>query len=147
MITRRDLAVAAIALSLGGTVMALAQSTASPLMHSSIFNWADLKFTKTTTGERRSVFDAETPALANLECHITTLNPGMAPHPPHHHPEEELMIIKAGTLESVQEGRTNIVTAGGIIFQASNEQHGLRNTGTDDATYYVIKFVPHDLKR
>ena len=41
----------------------------------------------------------------------------------------------------------NLVAAGGIIFEASNERHGLRNTGTNRATYFVIKFVPHDLEK
>jgi len=127
--------------------MALAQTAAKPLMLSSTFNWADLKPVPTKVGERRAVFDASTPALANLECHITTLNPGAAPHSSHRHPEEELMIVKEGTLETLQEGRTNVVTAGGIIFQASNEFHGLRNIGSNNATYFVIKIAPRDLKR
>ena len=147
MITHRDLIVAALALSSGIALMAWAQTAAKPLMHSSVFNWADLKVVSTKTGERRAVFDASTPALANLECHITTLNPGKVPHLPHRHPEEELMIVKEGTLETIQEGRTNVVTAGGIIFEASNELHGLRNIGTNRATYFVIKLAPHDLKR
>jgi uncharacterized cupin superfamily protein len=90
------------------------------------------------------VVDAPTPGLANLEIHITTLNPGQSPHPHHHHVAEELMILREGTLEAMQQGRTNIVQAGGIIFEASNEEHGLRNIGTNPATYYVIKFLPHD---
>ena len=88
---------------------------------------------------------APTPNLAELEIHITTLNPGEEPHPPHQHPEEELMIIKEGTLAAQQGQTTNLVTAGGIIFEAANELHGLRNIGTNPATYYVIKIVPHDL--
>jgi quercetin dioxygenase-like cupin family protein len=96
-------------------------------------------------GERRTVCDAPTPTLTELECHITTLNPGEAPHPPHQHADEELMIIKEGTLEALQGEKTNIVTAGGIIFEASNEWHGLRNVGTNRATYFVLKFAPHDL--
>lgn len=147
MITRRDLTIGSVSLFLGLAVMALAQSAAKPLMLSSVFNWADLKPVPTKVGERRAVFDASTPALANLECHITTLNPGEAPHQSHRHPEEELMIVKEGTLETLQEGRTNLVTTGGIIFQASNEFHGLRNIGTNRATYFVIKFAPRDLKR
>ena len=55
------------------------------------------------------------------------------------------MILKEGTLEAVQNDRTNRVEAGGIIFEASNELHGVRNIGTNRATYYVIKFRPHDL--
>jgi len=145
MITRRDLLVAALSLSLTGAGLALAQSAAKPLMHSFVRPWANLKATPTKQGERRSVCDAPTPNLANLEGHITTLNPGESPHLPHRHAEEELMIIKEGTLEALQGDVTNIVTAGDIVFEAANELHGLRNIGTNRATYYVFKFAPHDL--
>ncbi len=144
MITRRDLLVAAAAAFTAFAVMALAQSAGKPVMHSSVFNWADLKAVPTKTGERRAVFDSPTPTLANFECHVTTLNPGEVPHLPHRHADEELMIIKEGTLAALQGDRTNIVEAGGIIFQASNELHGLRNIGTNRATYYVFRFVTHD---
>ncbi len=145
MITRRDLAVATVSILLTVAGLALAQSGGKPLMHSSVFNWTDLQVKPTKVGEGRAVFDAPTPALAELECHITTLNPGESPHPPHRHPAEEMMILREGTVASWQEGVTNIVTAGGIIFEASNELHGLRNIGTNRATYFVIKFAPHDL--
>ena len=147
MITRRDLAVAAVAAFTAVAVMAFAQNAGKPVLHSSVFNWATLKVTPTKSGERRSVFDAPTPTLANLECHITTLNPGEAPHPPHQHADEELMIVRDGTLAALQGDHTNIVEAGGIIFEASNELHGLRNIGTNPATYFVIKFVSHDLAK
>lgn len=146
-ITRRDLLVAAVSISLAFTGIALAQSVGKPVMHSSVFNWSDLKAVPTKVGESRGVFDAPTPALAEFECHITTLNPGEAPHPPHRHADEELMVIREGALEALQGDKTNIVTTGGIIFEASNELHGLRNIGTNPATYYVFKFTPRDLKR
>jgi XRE family transcriptional regulator, regulator of sulfur utilization len=145
MITRRDLLVAAISMSLAVAGITFAESNGKPVMHSCVFNWADLKARPTKVGESRGVFDAPTPTLAEFECHITTLNPGESPHPPHRHPEEELMVIKEGTLEALQGDKTNIVTAGGIIFEASNELHGLRNIGTNRATYFVFKFTPHDL--
>ena len=147
MITRRDLIVAAVSMLVAVTGVALAESSGKPVMHSSVFNWADFKAVATKVGFSRRVFDAPTPALADLECHITTLNPGEEPHAPHHHPEEELMIVKEGTLAAMQEGRTNIVQAGGIIFEASEELHGLRNIGTNPATYFVVKFLPHDLAK
>jgi quercetin dioxygenase-like cupin family protein len=145
MITRRDLFVAGISFFIAIAGVALAESTGKPVMHSRVFNWADLKVTPTKMGESRRVFDAPTPTLAEFECHVTTLNPGEAPHPPHRHADEELMIIKEGTLAALQGDQTNIVTAGGVIFEASNELHGLRNVGTNRATYYVLKIVPHDL--
>ncbi len=137
--------VAAVAASLTVAGIALAESNGKPVMHSCVFNWADLKVEPTKVGERRAVFEAPTPALGDLECHITTLNPGQIPHLPHHHPDEELIIVKEGTMEAMQNGHTNIVTTGGIIFEASNEPHGLKNIGTTPATYYVFKILPHDL--
>ncbi len=145
MITRRDLLVAGVTLVCAFSVMSLAQSAKKPVMHCSVFQWADLKALPTKSGERRGVFDAPTPTLATLECHVTTLNPGAEPHPPHQHADEEMMIIKEGTVAAYQVDHTNLVTAGGIIFEAAGELHGLRNAGTNRATYYVIKFVPHDL--
>jgi len=142
MITRRDLLVAAISIFTAASVLAVAQSAGKMVLHSSVFNWAELKVTPTKTGERRSVFDAATPLLEQFECHITTLNPGESPHPPHRHPEEELMVIREGSLEALQNDKTNRVEAGGIIFEASNELHGLRNIGTNRATYYVFKWLP-----
>ena len=137
--------VAAVSLFTGAALMTLAQSAAKPVMHSTFFNWADLKAIPTKMGERRAVFDAPTPTLAHFECHITTLNPGESPHPPHRHADEELMIVKQGTLAARQGDQTNIVAAGGIIFEASNELHGLRNIGTNQAIYFVFRFAPHDL--
>jgi len=143
MITRRDLGVAAVSVFTAVTVMALAQERA--VLPSCVFNWSGLKARATPAGEYRAVFDAPTATLAQLECHITTLNPGEAPHPPHRHADEEMMFVKEGTLAAIQGDQTNLVTAGGVIFEASGEWHGLRNAGTNPATYFVLKIVPRDL--
>src|SRR5258708_4223825 len=111
MPNRRDLAVAALtavavlavsesfvahaAPPSGGTAAA---ASAKPLMRSRIFDSPKIKPEQTKVGERREVFDAPTATLERFASHITTLNPGQAPHPAHKHPEEELMILKEGTL-------------------------------------------------
>ena len=146
MITRRDVVVATLAVALTSGMFAFAQTNSKPQMRSVVFPWTELKVTATRTGERRAVFDSQTKTLERFTMHITTLNPGEAPHPGHQHPEEEMMIIREGTVEAVQNDVTNRVEAGGIIFCASNEMHGLRNVGTNRATYYVLKWMPYDLK-
>jgi XRE family transcriptional regulator, regulator of sulfur utilization len=147
MITRRDLIVAAFAACATIAAVALAQSAGKPLMKSSVFDWDALKAEPKKTGARREVFDARTATLDRLECHVTTLNPGEAPHAAHRHPEEELVIVKEGALETQQNGVTNRAGPGSLIFEASNELHGLRNVGQTTATYYVIKwFSPGMLK-
>ena len=117
MITRRDFVVAAVSILVTATLVATAQTIAKPILHSQIFQWNDLKVEPTKAGARRAVFDDPTANLDRLECHITTLNPGESPHAAHRHPDEELMIVKEGTLEAIQNGVTNRVEAGGIIFR------------------------------
>jgi quercetin dioxygenase-like cupin family protein len=83
---------------------------------------------------------APTATLDELEIHITTLNPGEAPHEPHKHPDEELVIIKEGTVEFLVNGQKQTVGPGSIVFQASNQMHAVRNVGTVPAIYHVIKW-------
>jgi XRE family transcriptional regulator, regulator of sulfur utilization len=110
------------------------------IMGSSIFNWNTLPVQTTKVGETRRVCQAPTATLDELECHITTLNPGETPHPPHKHPDEEIVIVKEGTVESLVNGTTRRVGPGSVIFQAANQMHSIRNVGEGPATYHVIKW-------
>ena len=139
MISKRDLIVSAITGVLTLGVVGLAQSR-KPQMRSSVFEWSGIEVKQTKTGARRDFFDAPTATLDQLECHVTTINAGLAPHPPHQHPEEELIVVKEGTIEAMQNGVTKRVGPGSMIFEASNELHGLRNVGDTPATYFVIKW-------
>jgi len=55
------------------------------------------------------------------------------------------MVVRSGALEVLQNGITWHARAGDVIFEASNELHGLRNPGPDSATYLVIRIDPHDV--
>jgi quercetin dioxygenase-like cupin family protein len=146
MISKRDLIVSAITAVLVLGAVTLAQ-TRKPPMHSSVFDWSDIAVKQTKYGARRDVFESPTATLDQLECHVTTLNVGEKPHPPHQHPEEALVVVKEGTIEVTQTGATKRVGPGSLIFEASNEPHGMRNVGQTPATYYVIKwFSPGALK-
>src|SRR4249919_929622 len=105
MITKRDLFIGIVAVGLTLVGVTLAQSP-KPRMKSSVFDWNVIEVQKTKTGARRDFFEAPTTNLDQLECHVTTLNPGEAPHAPHQHPEEELIIVKEGTIEAMQNGVT-----------------------------------------
>jgi XRE family transcriptional regulator, regulator of sulfur utilization len=139
MITKRDGLVAVITLSATLTVIGLA-STDTSLMGSSIFDWNSIEAKPTKIGSTRKFFQAPTATLDELECHVTTLNPGETPHPPHKHPDEELIIVKEGTVESLVNGQIKRVGPGSVIFQASNQMHSIRNVGQTQATYHVIKW-------
>jgi quercetin dioxygenase-like cupin family protein len=108
---------------------------------SRVFDWTKLEAKPTKTGERRGVVDSPTTTLANFECHITTLQPGVAAHAAHRHLDEEIILVKEGTLEVTINGTTTRVGAGSIIFYGSNDEHGMRNAGDTVASYYVIRIV------
>jgi len=93
----------------------------------------------------RSLVDTMTTNLSRLEMHVTTLAPGQSPHAPHRHAHEELMIVRHGSLAVFQNGVTRHAKIGDVIFEASQELHGLRNEGSDSATYLVIRLDPHDI--
>jgi len=139
MVTRRDMVVATVAAGLTLFIGSLARSETS-VMGSSVFDWNMISVKQTKTGAVRQFFRAPTATLDELECHVTTLNPGESPHPPHRHPDEELIIVKEGTVEALVNGELKRVGPGSVIFQASNQEHGLRNVGNGPATYHVIRW-------
>lgn len=142
MISRRDCAVAAVAVCTTLATVAWAQNSGRPILHSSLFHWDRTEVAETPTGAKRSFFVAQTATLDRLSCHATTVNPGQASHPPHKHVEEELIIIKEGTFEVMQNGKVSEAGSGSVIFEASNELHGIRNVGDTPGTYFVVKFWP-----
>jgi quercetin dioxygenase-like cupin family protein len=137
-ITRRDIVVALIAMA--STAFAFAIADQSPIMGSAAFDWNSIPAKPTEVGSVRSFFKARTATLEELEVHVTTLDPGKASHPPHRHPNEEMVIVKQGTVEVLVNGDWKRMGPGSVIFNASNQLHGLRNVGPDQAIYHVINW-------
>ncbi len=118
-----------------------AEQNQHPKLQSAVFDWEKTPVAQTKTGERRAVLDGSTVTLANLESHITTINPGEMPHAAHRHPDEELILVKEGTLEVTINGQSQRAGPGSIFFYASNDMHGMKNVGDTRATYHVIRLV------
>jgi quercetin dioxygenase-like cupin family protein len=140
MLKRRDLITASIASTLTLACASLANQ-ASTVLDSTAWQWAELAPHKTDVGERREVVRQPTRTLDELEMHITTLNPRTASHPPHTHPNEEMVIVKEGTLQAHVNGKEVVVKAGGVLFYASMQPHSVQNIGDTPATYYVINWA------
>lgn len=138
MITKRDITVAA--LTMGLTMSFVIANSKIANLDSSIFDWNDIPVTETKTGSVRTFFRSSTATLDELECHVTTLNAGESSHPPHKHPEEEVIIIKEGTLEALVNGNMKRVGPGSVVFQASNQMHSIKNVGNSPATYHVFSW-------
>jgi quercetin dioxygenase-like cupin family protein len=140
MITRRDLASAALAAAFTLAAVSFAAG-GNELLESTAWQWRDLEPRKTDVGERRDVVRQPTRTLDELEMHISTLNPHTASHAPHTHPNEEMVIVKDGTLRAHVNGVEIVVPAGGVLFFASQQPHAVQNVGDTPATYYVINWA------
>jgi len=91
---------------------------------------------------RVQIMDGRTTLLSNLEAHLTILQPGQAAHPPHTHSNtEELIIVKEGVLSVTINGKTKLLSQGGVSLALPGEEHGAVNAGTAKASYYVIKYT------
>ncbi len=124
------------------TVMTAAPAPApKPKMGSKVFAWDAMVAKPTPNGERRDVANHATPTLGVFECHITTLNPGKASHLPHRHPQEELIIVKEGTLEVHINGVETRAGPGSAFLYLSNDAHAVKNVGDTRATYWVINLA------
>jgi XRE family transcriptional regulator, regulator of sulfur utilization len=146
MLTKRDLRVAAVtailstACALAAAALARDPGAKQTLLGPATFDWKHMKSVATPTGEVRSLYKGPTATLPELEMHVTTLNPGTTSHPPHHHPNEELVIIREGTVETLSAGKWIRLGPGSVIFNASDSLHGLRNVGSTPAVYHVINW-------
>jgi XRE family transcriptional regulator, regulator of sulfur utilization len=133
------LAIAALCFA-GGIAVARAAAPPPQRLGSSAMSWEQIQ-NGPPKGKGRAIFQSPTATLDELEMHVTYLAPGQAPHPPHSHPQEEMVIIKEGTLEALQDGKTRRLGPGSVIFQASNQLHGVRNVGDVPASYYVVRWT------
>lgn len=105
-----------------------------------IVDWNALEMKKNDRGGRRDFFNRPTSTSNKFEMHVTTLNEGLPSHPPHTHAEEEviLMIKGNGTMEIA--GKNYDVSPGDFAFVASNELHGIKNTGKGQCEYFAFQW-------
>jgi quercetin dioxygenase-like cupin family protein len=131
-LSRRDLNLLLPALAAAG---ASAQKSALP---SKTFKYEDLAVRASGQNKQRAILNGETHTGFGIEMHETELAPGLAPHPPHHHVHEEMIMIREGTMEVTIAGKTSTLGPGSVAYVASNEEHGWKNVGTDRAKYFVL---------
>src|SRR5688572_11717486 len=136
---KRDLIVAAIAVSTTLACVSLADE-AKAVLDSTAWKWDEISARDTDVGQYRHVTRQPTRTLEELEMHITTLKPRTSSHAPHTHPNEEMVIVKEGTLQAHVNGKEIVVGPGSVLFFASMQPHAVQNIGDTPATYHVINW-------
>ncbi len=124
------------------SVMAADGAQSAPA-ESKVFRFEDLPAHTNPNGNvTRPVLKGQLPTGEYVEVHETTLAPGNMPHPPHRHKHTELMLLRGGRLDLILDGKTEPLGPGDIAWCASNQLHGLKNTGTEPANYFVVAIGP-----
>jgi quercetin dioxygenase-like cupin family protein len=145
--TFRDLTVALIAACATVSMVAWAQEKPA-ILSSTAFDWNSFPVRKTDVGSSRQIVRQPTATLDELEMHVTTLNPGQSSHAPHKHTNEELLIVREGTVEALVNGEWRRVGPGSVVFQASGSCHGVKNVGDVPTTYHIVNWSsPGTLKQ
>ncbi len=133
--SRRDMCLLVTALAASSS--AAAQKTILP---SKAFPYDEMPVKKSPGHVSRAILSGELHNGCYVEVHQTRLDPGAMPHPPHHHLHEEMFMLREGTLEVTISGKSTKLGPGSVGFVGSNDEHGVHNTGTTPAEYFVVAF-------
>lgn len=117
------------------------ESNDEKTMDAKVHNWDQLEVKKTKSGERRQILDGKTEVFEHFEIHVTTLDPGKAPHGSHtHYDHEELILVKEGKVKQTIGNEEKILGPGSIVLAMPGDEHGISNAGETAASYYIIKW-------
>ena len=98
------------------------------------------KVTREPFGDLRVYYDGRTDQLGAMTFGSLLLKPGMSPHPPHQHAEEEIMVVTEGEGEISVEGKATKVASGSTMYCAAGKLHGIVNTGKSPLLFYYFKW-------
>ena len=93
------------------------------------------------------IFRGSTRCMDDLSCHVSVLSPGITPHEPHSHPEEELLIMLSGEVDLVitdpKRGHAetrNRIGPGAFVYYPAFQHHTIHNVSSEPATYLMFKW-------
>jgi mannose-6-phosphate isomerase-like protein (cupin superfamily) len=141
-LTRRDLCSMFPAVLLPAFLPLEASAEQDSAMPSAMYPFEKLPVKTTGKAQYREALKGKLATGESLEVHETTLPPGAAPHPPHRHVHSEMWLIREGTVELNVNGAISYLGPGSVGFVRSNDLHGIKNTGTTAATYFVVEIGP-----
>jgi mannose-6-phosphate isomerase-like protein (cupin superfamily) len=140
--SRRDLCSMLPAMLLPAILPAQATAQQDKSLPSAMYPFDKLTVSPSNGAQIRHVLKGQLATGESLEVHETTLLPGGAPHPPHHHVHSEMWLIREGTVELLVNGSTCRLGPGSVGYVHSNDEHGIKNVGEVPATYFVVAIGP-----
>ncbi len=92
------------------------------------------------------IFQGPTPNVRNLSCHVSVLEPGVSPHEPHVHKEEEVLVVLDGEADLVlvsddgSDERVERAHPGVLAYYPAHQRHTIRGTGAGRVTYLMLNW-------
>lgn len=120
--------------------VALFAASGDKNLSSTVIDASAAKLTREPFGDLRVFFEGPTPYLKSMTAGSLLLKPGMSPHPPHQHEEEEFMVITEGTGEITVDGKKSNLGPGSMMYCEANRVHGIVNTGKVPLLFYYYKW-------
>ncbi len=103
-------------------------------------DWKEVPFQPHDKGGVRRMFDRATAMTKRFEMHVTTLNNGLASHPPHTHRAAEMLIMMNNAAESSIDGKLIPNSTGDLTYLESNVPHNITNNTQKPCTYFAFQF-------
>jgi quercetin dioxygenase-like cupin family protein len=125
---------------LAAALLPAAALPAAARIPNEVFGAGQANLRREPFGDLRIYFDGATDQLQTVTAGSLALKPGMSPHPPHYHPEEEFLLVTEGTGEISLEGKITAVGPGSMMYCAAGRLHGITNTGKTPMTFFFFKW-------
>ena len=125
------------------TALAAAKAQTPTTIPSKVYPFDDLPVKANGANKSRAVFNGVNRSGFPLEVHETELGPGGAPHPPHRHLHEEMLVVLDGTVAFTVNGAITKLSPGSVAYAASNDLHGPSNP-TDKPCRYLVVTIGRD---
>ncbi len=122
-------------------ITGLLGTAAETQIPNSVVSGKGAKVTHESFGDLAIYFEGPTPQLKSVTAGSLRLKPGMEPHPPHQHPEEEFMVVTNGEGEILVDGKKTKVGPGSMMYCAGGKLNGIKNTGGEPLLFYFYKWT------
>ena len=112
------------------------------LQKNAVFHSSTDPVEPSAVGSFQAVVRGTLPTGEGVELHNSTLLAGHEPHPPHRHHYAEFLFMTSGQVDWLLDGVQQAAGPGDVLYAAPDVLHGLRNTGTTTAKYFVLAVGP-----
>jgi mannose-6-phosphate isomerase-like protein (cupin superfamily) len=108
------------------------------VLHSRVYHFEDLKARPHGGVKYTAVLDGITTRGERLGLHESELVPGAEANPAHAHHNEEIIVVREGTLQVAINGTPANLGPGSVAYVQSDDVYGLKLVGSTPAKYIVI---------